>query len=52
MSFLLLLMSTLQQNRRKGQNRFCLEAKRVGGVGGGGGQEEEMAQTRYAHMNK
>jgi hypothetical protein len=29
MSFLLLFMSTLQQNWRKGQNRFCLEARRV-----------------------
>jgi hypothetical protein len=26
-SFLLLLMSTLQQNWRRGQNRFCLEVK-------------------------
>jgi hypothetical protein len=31
MSFLLLLMSTLQQNWRKGQNRFCLQVRRVGG---------------------
>jgi hypothetical protein len=27
MFFLLLLISTLQQNWRKAQNRFCLEAK-------------------------
>jgi hypothetical protein len=52
-------MSTLQQNWRKGQNRFCLEARGMGGekqsrgeIGGEGG---EMTQTRlyiYAHMNK
>jgi hypothetical protein len=34
MSFLLSVMSSLQQNwRARGQNRFCLE---VGGVGEGG----------------
>jgi hypothetical protein len=27
MSFLLLLISTLQQNWRKAQNRFCLEVR-------------------------
>jgi hypothetical protein len=54
MSFLLLLMSTLQQNWRRGQNRFCLEARGIRGKVGGGrrGQEGEMAQTMYAHMNK
>jgi hypothetical protein len=31
LSFLLLLMSTVQQNWRKGQNRFCLEARGAGG---------------------
>jgi hypothetical protein len=30
LSFLLLLMSSLQQNWRKGQNRFCLEARGAG----------------------
>jgi hypothetical protein len=35
MSFLLLLMSSLQQNWRKGQNRFCLEGR---GRGRGRGQ--------------
>jgi hypothetical protein len=50
--FLLLLMSSLQQNWRRGQNRFCLEARGWGGEEGGGGQGEEMAQTMYAHMNK
>jgi hypothetical protein len=49
MSFLLLLMSTLQQNCRKEQNRFCLAGE--GGRGGGDGAGE-MAQTVYAHMNK
>jgi hypothetical protein len=60
MSFLLLLMSSLQQNWRKGQNRFCLEVRGVGGEGrgweGAGGRGQgaggEMAQTMYAHMNK
>jgi hypothetical protein len=28
--FLLLLMSTVQQNWRKGQNRSCLEAREIG----------------------
>jgi hypothetical protein len=53
MSFLLLLMSILQQNWRKGKNRFCLEVRGVWkGEGGGGGQWIEVAQTMYAHMNK
>jgi hypothetical protein len=44
-------MSSLQQNWRRGENRFCLEARGWGlrervGVGG------EKAQTMYAHMNK
>jgi hypothetical protein len=52
MSFLLLLMSSLQQNWRKGQNTFCLEVRGWGGEGGGRRQWGEMAQTMYAHMNK
>jgi hypothetical protein len=52
MSFLLLLMSSLQQNWRKGQNRFCLEAKGVAGRGRVWETGGEMAQTMYAHMNK
>jgi hypothetical protein len=53
MSFLLLLMSTLQQNWRRGQSRFCLEARGAGGRGreceaGDGG---EMAQTMCAQVN-
>jgi hypothetical protein len=51
MSFLLLLMSSLQQNWRKEQNRFCLEARGVGGRGRGL-QGGEMAQAMYGHMNK
>jgi hypothetical protein len=46
-------MSALQQNWRRGQNRFCLEERGWGererpvdrGQGG------EMAQTMYSHMN-
>jgi hypothetical protein len=45
LSFLLLLMSSLQQNWRRGQNRFCLEVK--GRWGGEGGVEGEMAQCMY-----
>jgi hypothetical protein len=52
LSFLLLLMSSLQQNWRKGQNRFYLEVREVGGEGGSGEQGEEMTQTMYAHVNK
>jgi hypothetical protein len=43
-------MSSLQQNWRRGQNRFCLEVK---GVGERGREwRGEMAQTMNAHMNK
>jgi hypothetical protein len=52
MLFLLLLMSALQQNWRREQNRFCLEAKRVGGKGRGQGAWGEIAQIMYAQMNK
>jgi hypothetical protein len=49
MLFLLLLISTLQQNWRKVQNRFCLE----GGEREWGQQQEgEMTQTMYADVNK
>jgi hypothetical protein len=40
---------SLQQNWRREQNSFCLEAR---GKRGEGKQEGEMAQTMYAHMNK
>jgi hypothetical protein len=53
LSFLLLLMFSLQQNWRRGQNRFCLEVRGTWGEGkGSGGRWREMAQTMYAHMNK
>jgi hypothetical protein len=41
MSFLLLLLSTLQQNWRKAQNRFCLEGmgEREEGESGGLGEK-------------
>jgi hypothetical protein len=45
-------MSSLQQNWRKRQQRFCLEVRGVGRRGRGWGQWGEMAQTMYAHMNK
>jgi hypothetical protein len=47
-----MLMSSLQQNWRRVQNRFCLEARGVGGEREGVGAGEEMAQTMYAPMNK
>jgi hypothetical protein len=52
MSFLLLIISAIQKNWRKGQNRFCLEAREVGERGRGWVVGVEMAQTMYAHMNK
>jgi hypothetical protein len=36
-------MFSLQQNWRKGQNKFCLEVRRVRG---------EMAQIMYAYIHK
>jgi hypothetical protein len=45
-------MSSLQQNWRRGQNRFCLEARGLGEQEGGGAQVGEMTQTMYAHKNK
>jgi hypothetical protein len=50
MFFLLLLISTLQRNWGKGQNRFCLEGS--GGRGREQGQEGKIIQTMYAHVNK
>jgi hypothetical protein len=52
LSFLLLLISTLQRNQRKAQNRFCLEGRGEGRRGWQRGQEGEIAQTMYAHVNK
>jgi hypothetical protein len=45
-------MSSLQQNWRKGQNRFCLEVRGLGERKAAGGRGREMGQTMYAHMNK
>jgi hypothetical protein len=49
-------MSSLQQNWRKGQNRFCLEAKGVGGQGrkwgGGWGRNDLNNVCTYEYMNK
>jgi hypothetical protein len=45
-------MSSLPQNWRRGQNKFCLDVRGVWErrreLGAGG----EIAQTMYAHMNK
>jgi hypothetical protein len=45
-------MSTLQQNWRRGQSKFCQEARRVGGRERRRGQGGEMALIMYTHMNK
>jgi hypothetical protein len=45
-------MSSLQQNWRRGQNRFCLEVRELGRREREWGQRGEMAQTMYVHMNK
>jgi hypothetical protein len=53
MSFLLLLMSTLQQNWRKGQNRFCLEAREIAGRRKGWGARERNSPINVcAHTKK
>jgi hypothetical protein len=41
MSFLLLLISTLQWKWRKAQNRFCLEGRGEEGEGGSRGRREK-----------
>jgi hypothetical protein len=48
MSFLLSLLFSPQQNRRRGWKRFCLEEE----VWGAWGLGKEMAQTMYTHVNK
>jgi hypothetical protein len=46
-------MSSLQQNWRRGQYKFCLEVRVVGKKKGRDGKQgREMAQTIYAHMNR
>jgi hypothetical protein len=48
LSFLLLLISSLQQNWRREQNRFYLGTRGLEGRdGGAGGRHDPM----YAHMN-
>jgi hypothetical protein len=42
-------MSSLQQNWRRGQNRFCLEARNEEREGAG--CSGEMAQAMYEHMH-
>jgi hypothetical protein len=42
-------MSSLQQNWRKGQNRFCLEAKGNGESWGKWGAGGKMAQIMYIY---
>jgi hypothetical protein len=48
-SFFLLLMSSLQQNWRRGQNSLCLEEMVVWGEGGDEVQWGDMAQAMCAH---
>jgi hypothetical protein len=46
-------MFSLQQNWKKGQNRFCLEARGLWEKEEGGGEKGgDMNQTIYAHLNK
>jgi hypothetical protein len=50
-----LLISSLQQNRRKGQNRFYLEVKEVGDEGkdgGAWGRNDPNNVCTYDYMNK
>jgi hypothetical protein len=49
LSFLLLLMSYLQQNLRKGQNKFCLEVR---GVKGGREWGRRMGGRNSPNVNK
>jgi hypothetical protein len=41
MSFLLLLISSVQRNWRKAQSRFCLEVRERGEGGKDGGRREK-----------
>jgi hypothetical protein len=48
-------MSSLQQNWRKGHNRFCLEARGVGARGspwGAEGRNDPNNVCTYEYMNK
>jgi hypothetical protein len=48
--FLLLFMSSLQQNWRKGQKRFCLEARGSWEERGGQGGSGEKWLKQYMHI--
>jgi hypothetical protein len=50
MSFLSSLIFSLQQNQRRGWNRFCVEVRGWRGRDEGGGGK--VAQTMYAHVTK
>jgi hypothetical protein len=52
MSFLLLLMSSLQQIGEKGRTVSAWKQSGVGEKGRGGWQGGEMTQTVYAYVNK
>jgi hypothetical protein len=56
MFFLLLFMSSLQQNWKRGQNRFCLEARGVGGkkkgAGGRGRGEKWLKQCMHLWISE
>jgi hypothetical protein len=47
LSFLLLLVLSLQKNWRKGQNRFCLEARGVKEREGAGGKNDPNSVCTY-----
>jgi hypothetical protein len=53
MSFLLLLISTLQWNWRKAQNKFCLEGREWGRgwVAGAGGRNDPNNVCTFELMN-
>jgi hypothetical protein len=45
-------MSSLQQNWRKGQNSFCLEAREVRVMGGAGEKNDPNNVLTHEYMNK
>jgi hypothetical protein len=52
LSFILLLMFTLQQNWSKGQNRFCLKPRGWGEKEGVGSRGGVTAKIMYTYINK
>jgi hypothetical protein len=50
--FSLLSFMISLQNWRRGQNRFCLEARGCEEGKKAGGEGRGMVQTMYTHMNK